>query len=169
MHLVSSCCSRVCKIPLMSTNWIPSVTRSPPLALSVSLFSPPPLTSFTIFSVRSNTLLLLPSLAVPLTYLVAHRQRQEECLLLCAVSRSVGQRRDVCVRAFFPPAFVFALPLSSLLMKIIQDRGGRRLSAYIFPHRFVWFSSDLFVLHAKVRQDTRFKKANKQLCIQSRF
>lgn len=33
-----------------------------------------------------------PSLAVPLTYFMAHRQRQrEECLLLSVVSRSVGQ------------------------------------------------------------------------------
>lgn len=86
------------------------------------LLSPHPspassLTSFcrSIFRVHSNTLSLscLPSLAVPLTYFMAHRQRQEECLLLSVVSRSVGQHRRM--RASFPPAFVSRPPLPASL------------------------------------------------------
>lgn len=59
-----------------------------------------------IFRVHSNTLSL--SCLVPLTYFMAHRQRQEECLLLSVVSRSVGQQRRM--RASFPPSFVSCPP-----------------------------------------------------------
>lgn len=77
-----------------------------------------------------------PSLVAPLTYLTAHTvKRQEECLRLCVVSRSVGQR------ASFPPSFVsHSLHLHQhALMKMIHD--GRRTGDYIFPH--VVFGSPL--------------------------
>lgn len=93
------------------------------------LLLPPSLTSFchSIFRVHSNTLFpsaCPPSQAVPLTYFMAHRQRQE-CLLLSVVSRSVGQRRRM--RASFPSAFVSPsnpplLPLQ-VFMNIIQGWG----------------------------------------------
>lgn len=46
-----------------------------------------------------------PSPAVLLTYFMAHRQRQEECLLLSVVSRSVGQHTDLCMLSSFSPLF----------------------------------------------------------------
>lgn len=95
----------------------------------IPLLLPPSLTSFchSIFRVHSNTLFpsaCPPSQAVPLTYFMAHRQRQE-CLLLSVVSRSVGQRRRM--RASFPFAFVLPplpLPLPlQVFMNIIQGGG----------------------------------------------
>lgn len=46
---------------------------------------------------------------------MAHRQRQEECLLLSVVSRSVGQRRSM--RVSFAPAFCF-LPKHPLASQV---------------------------------------------------
>lgn len=52
---------------------------------------------------------------------MAHRQRQEECLLLSVVSRSVGQRRSM--RVSFAPAFCF-LPKHPLASQVFFFMGG---------------------------------------------
>lgn len=68
---------------------------------------------------------------------MAHRQRQEECLLLSVVSRSVGQHRRM--RASFPPAFVTWTPPRSpspaaSLYENYSGLGERRGWPYIFLH-----------------------------------
>lgn len=115
-----------------------------PLHVTPSLFCFLPHLCRSIFRVHSNTLSL--SCLVPLTYFMAHRQRQEECLLLSVVSRSVGQRRRM--RASFPPSFVSCPPFPANPYEN-YSRAGLRLWwwwwgvggcwwwPHIFPHLVV--------------------------------
>lgn len=129
--LFYSCCCRFCKIPLAYTNLNSSCDP-------VFLCFLPSLTSFCSLFIECTLMLSCipcsPSLAVPLTYFVLHCQRQEECLPLCVLSRSVGQRRRTC--AFFPPSFVSRSPSLHVLMKTLQQGVCVRIWAF-FPYCLV--------------------------------
>lgn len=136
------------------TEFLPSPHHSspplPPSPLSVALF----LACTLILSLSHP-----PSHAVLLTYFMAHRQRQEECLLLSVVSRSVGQRRRM--RASFLARLCFALPPSPLqvFMKMIRVGGGTDPT---FFHICCWLRPNPCVLSVAVLQ---FIKESSRTCL----
>ena len=121
-------CCRFCKIPLISTNWIPPVTLSPPL--------PPSLTSFcrSIFRVHSNTLFPSPALPPLQSYWpILWRTVKDRRSVYCLAS-FLGQwdSADVCMLPSHPPAFVSCPPLPCKSLWKLFREGGK--GGWLTPH-----------------------------------